>query len=187
VKFLPALFLSVATIAAIPSATAQEPAAASAVADKIIVGAPVFDRDGAQLGVIKSNDGSVAVISVGEKQIAIPIASFGSTDKGIAIGATVAEITNVLAEQDAKAAADLSAALVAGADVKNVDGTQVLAKIKRVDGDTVYLGIEAGELGFPKTAFYLKPEGLSIAYSGEDFAKVVNESTAPQAAKSPAE
>jgi hypothetical protein len=187
VKFLTALFLTAATISAIPSAATQEPAAQSSVAEKIIAGAPVFDRDGAQLGTIKSNDGSVAVISVGEKQIAIPVASFGLTDKGIAIGATVAEITQVIADQDAKAAADLSAALVAGADVKNVDGTQVLSKIKRVEGETVYLEIEVGELGFPKTAFYLAPQGLSIAYSVDDFAKVVKEATSPQAQATPAE
>jgi hypothetical protein len=187
VKFLTALFLTVATISAIPSAAAQEPAAPAAIAEKIIAGAPVFDRDGAQLGTIKSNDGSVAVIAVGDKQIAIPVASFGLTDKGIAIGATVAEITKVIADQDAKAAADLSAALVAGADVKNVDGTQVLSKIKRVEGETVYLEIEVGELGFPKSAFYLAPHGLSIAYSVDDFAKVVKEATAPQAPATPAE
>lgn len=182
VKFLTALLLSVAAVPVIPLAVAQEPGAASPVAEKIIAGAPVFDRDGAQLGTIKSNDGGAAVITVGEKQIAIPVTSFGLTDKGIAIGSTVAEITAVIAEQDAKASAALSAALIVGGDVKSVDGTQVLSKIKRVEGDTVFLEIAAGELGFPKSAFYLAAHGLSIPYNAADYAKVVTQATAPQAA-----
>lgn len=168
---------------------AQEPEAAAAVAAPAIpveIGAPVFDIEGAPIGNIVSNDGTNVVVSLGEKQVALPANSFGKNEKGLVLGLTVAQLTASLAQQDAAAAAALTAALQPEAEVRSVNGSAVIGKIKSVTGDVVVLSAAQGNVGLPVSAFFMAPHGLSTSFTAEQFTKAVADAAAAAQVANPA-
>lgn len=171
-----------------PPAATTQPAPAAAV--PLEVGSAVYDMEGALIGNIVSNDGTNIVVSVGEKQVALPANSFAKNEKGLVLGLTVAQLTASLAEQDAAAAAALTAALVPGAEVRGVNGSAVLGTVKSVNGDIVILTSAQGDVGLPVSAFFMPAHGLSTSFTAEQFAKAVADaaaaSTAAAATETPA-
>lgn len=180
-KLFPATLASailLATAGVTTSAAAQDTAATTAASAKVVVGSEVFDRDGTSIGTIKSVDAAAAIIAMGDKEIGIPLASFGSNERGLLLGATLAELQAALAAQAADAAAKLEAALVAGASVHSLNGTSIVGTIKGIENDIVLLTTDKGQFGFPKSAFYLPAHGLSIAYTAEQFDKTIADAAA---------
>ncbi len=76
-------------------------AASSATADakadfaaKLASGAPVVDKNGAALGTIEANDGSLVTLARGESKVKLPVAAFGPTASGtgVQLGMSAAEL-----------------------------------------------------------------------------------------------
>ena len=148
--------------AAAPATTAPAPAAPT-------VGAAVHDGTGAQVGTILSIAGDVAVIDTGANKVGYPIASIGTGPKGLTIALSKAELDANAAEQQAKAAADLTAKLVAGTAVRSRNGTASVGTIKAVDAEFVTLTTVKGDIKFPKAGFSLDPQGVIIGFTADEF------------------
>ena len=180
-----AAFALIATALPMSAAYAQE--AATTAAANVAAGASVYDPDGALVGTIERVEGDAALLTVGDKKIALPLSAFGKNDKGLLIGTKVDELKANIAAQEAEAAAKLQAALVVGADVRSVDGSAVVAKVKSIDGDNVILTSPDGDVGVPKSAFFMPEHGLSTPFTAEQFKQGVAQAKAAAAAQAPAQ
>lgn len=172
-----AAFALAATALPISAAYAQQTAAPAASA-QVAAGDSVYDPDGALVGTVESLNGDAAIVAVGDKKIGLPLNAFAKNDKGLLIGSKVDELKAAIAKQEAEAAAQLTAALVAGADVRSVDGSEVVAKVKSVEGDNVFLTTPQGDVGLPKSGFFLPAHGLSMAFTADQFKQAVAQANA---------
>jgi hypothetical protein len=78
-------------------------------------GATVRGAQGATVGTIKSNDGSLVTVTTPKGDVALPIAGFGAGPNGPVVGMTQAQIDAALAEAGAGANAAASGSADAGA------------------------------------------------------------------------
>lgn len=165
------LSLALAATAGATIAQAQTPAAAPAASTvKLDVGAKVYDSEGVELGPIASNDGSVVIITFGERQAALPTNAFSQTDKGLAITVTAAQLTAALDQQAAAATAALDAAIQPGAVIHGINGNSIVGKVKLADADGVVVTTESGEARLPRKAFFLSDKGLAMSFTADEFA-----------------
>lgn len=170
------LSLGFAAAAGAPALAQQAPAAAAAV--KLDVGTTVYDSEGAEIGKVTANDGANVVVMLGDKQVGLPITSFGQGEKGPALGITVAQLSAGIEQQAAAAGAALDAALVPGADIRSAQGTVVVGKVKSNDAEGVAVATAQGDVSLPKSAFFMSPQGLATSFTAEQFAAAVAEATA---------
>lgn len=160
-----------ATIAAPTVAVAQDAAAPAGVT--LNTGTTVYDSAGAVIGTVASNDGTNSVINMGDQQIALPNASFGTGEKGPAIGVTLEQLTAGIAQQKAAAQAAVTAALVPGASVKSLNGTAEVGTVKSADADGVILTTTEGDVRLPSNSFFIAAHGLSSSFTAEQFAAAI--------------
>lgn len=149
---------------------AQQAAAPSV---KLEVGTTVYDSEGAAIGPVTNNDGTNVVIKMGESQIALPIRSFGSTEKGAALGITSAQLAAGIEQQKAAAAAALTAALQPGTEVRSVKGTAIVGKVKLVEPAGVVLATSQGDVRLPANAFFMSAQGLATSFTADEFAAAI--------------
>lgn len=176
-KLTAALLMASAGMAT-SAAYAQEATAEAAPAVTVKVGDTIYDSEGALVGDVSEVNGNTAIIAVGEKKVGLPLNAFGKNDKGIIIGSTVAQLKASLAEQEAAATAALASAIVADAEVRSVNGSEVLGKVKSTEGDNVILTTEKGDVTLPKRAFFLPEHGLSVAFTAEQFQQALSQNGA---------
>lgn len=180
----------VTTLSLALAATTTAPALAqgtAAAAVKLDAGTIVYDSEGKEIGPVSSNDGTNVVIALGDKQVALPIASFGKTDKGPALGITVAELTAGIEQQAAASAAALDGALTAGADIRSAKGKAIVGKVKSASADAVVVTTAQGDFSLPRTAFFMSADGLATSFTAEQFAAAVAEAKAGASADTVAE
>ncbi len=175
-SLMTSLSLGLAAAAGAPALAQQAPAATAAV--KLEVGTTVYDSEGAEIGKVTTNDGTNVVVMLGDKQVGLPITSFGQGEKGPALGITVAQLLAGIEQQAAAAGAALDAALQPGADVRSAGGTTVVGKVKLVDADGVGVTTAQGDVRLPKSAFFMSPQGLATSFTAEQFAAAIAEATA---------
>ncbi|MCB2079970.1 MAG: hypothetical protein KDE55_20025, partial [Novosphingobium sp.] len=144
-------------------AMASLPAAAHAqAAPALAAGATVYGPQGGEVGKIEKVDGDVVVVNTGTHTATLQKSAFGSNDKGIAIGFTQAQLNQAIEAADQAAQAKLTAALVAGAAVRTMDGVP-LGVIKSVAEDgTIVVQREAGPFSLKKDQFSTDNEGVII-------------------------
>ncbi|PZQ21440.1 MAG: hypothetical protein DI569_11805 [Sphingopyxis macrogoltabida] len=177
--FIATLSLGTAAAVALP-AHAQEAAAAAV---DLSVGTKVFDSEGAELGTVTSAAGANVVVDLGEgKQVTLPTSAFGALEKGPTIGATKAQVVAAVEQANAGSAEKLAAALQPGTDVRGVNGTTILGKVKLVDADGVVLTTPTGEVKLPKTAFFVGQAGLATSFTAEQFAAAMQQVNTAEAA-----
>lgn len=170
-----------ATALPLNAAYAQE-TATTAAAVQVSAGDSVYDPDGGLVGTIDSVTEAGAILNVDDKKVGLPLNAFVKGEKGLLIGAKAEELKANIAKQEAEAAAKLQAALVVGAEVRSVDGSAVIAQVKSIDGDNVILTSPDGDVGLPKSAFFMPDHGLSTAFTAEQFKQGVAQANAAAAA-----
>ena len=164
-----------AKLAILATALAATPIAASAQE----AGQTVYGNDGNPIGTIESNDGTNAVIAVGEYTAALPVSIFGQGENGPTINATRDAVYEQLkaadeqakaaaAEAEAQAAAAMAAqrdaALIAGAAVLSADAQPagVVATID-ADMDAVVVEREGGVVTLKREHFAVDANGALMA------------------------
>lgn len=159
-----------AKLAILATALAATPIAAQAQD----VGATVYGNDGRPIGTVESNDGTTAVIAVGEFKAPLPVSIFGTGENGPTLNATYdavygqlqaadAQAKAAAAEAQAKAEAEaaeaLAAALVVGAPVITADA-QSLGLVEEIAGNNVVIKSEDETLvTLPVSLLAANPEG----------------------------
>lgn len=138
-------------------ALAQAPAAApAAAAAKVAAGATVYDTSGGVVGTIDSINGDLAVLATQKNKVSVPLASFGTGDKGPVIALTRDQIdqqAGAAAAQSAQAQDEKKKAqLTAGATVKDPQGGTV-GTIKSIDGQFALVDTSTVQVRLPLTAF----------------------------------
>ena len=168
-----------AKIAILASALAATPVAVSAQE----VGSTVYGNDGQAIGTIESNDGTNAVLVVGEFKAPLPVSIFGEGENGPTLNATRDAVYGQLKAADeqakaaaaeaqaaaaAEAAAKLEAALVVGAPVTTAD-SQSLGLVDEINGENVIIKTEDEQLvTLPVSLLAANPEGGLFALANFD-------------------
>ncbi len=165
------IFAAFALIAVQATAPAPTPAssATAPASTTVTVGATVYDGMNIAVGTIASVTGDIAVIDTGTNKVGYPVASIGIGAKGPTIALTKAQLDASAAEQQAKAAIDLTAKLVAGTSVRSRNGTTSVGTIKAVDSEFVTLTTAKGDIKFPKAGFSLDAQGVIIGFTADEF------------------
>jgi hypothetical protein len=136
----------------------QPPAPAAATSPS--VGATVFGAGGERIGTIASLTADAAVIDNGTNQAAVPLNAFAADANGFKITLTKAQFDTAAAQAAAQSQGQLKAALVAGAQVKAVDGATVIGTVKAVEGELVTLNTTKGDIRVPVKGFAVGANGL---------------------------
>lgn len=136
--------------------------AATAQAQEMAAGATVYGPEGNPVGTVTSVAGGNVVLDTGTHEATLPAASFGEGEQGPTITVTQAQLNAMLAEQAAAAEAQLDAALVETAVVTSADG-QDAGVVESIDGDTVILANEAGDVSLMREHFTVNAEGQLMA------------------------
>lgn len=168
-----------AKLAILATALAATPIAAQAQD----VGATVYGNDGNPIGTIESNDGTNAVLVVGEYKAPLPLNIFGAGENGPTLNTTYAavhqqlaaaeaarqqQIAEAQAKAEAEAAAALQAALVVGAPVVTAD-QQSLGMVEEIAGENVIIkGEDETLVTLPRNLLAANPEGGLFALANYD-------------------
>lgn len=147
------------------------------------VGATVYGNDGKPIGTVDSNDGTNAVIAVGEFKAPLPLSIFGQGENGPTLNTTYAAVyeqlkaadaqakqaaAEAMAKAEAEAAAALAAALVVGAPVITTDA-QSLGMIDEIAGENVIIkGEDEMLVTLPVSLLAANPEGGVMALASYD-------------------
>lgn len=146
-------------------ATAPMPAQAAPAPS---VGATVYDNQGAEIGKIESVANGNAVVFTGTNRAAVPLSSFGTSDKGPTLAVTKAELDAAAAQAAAAGAEQLRAQLKPGTQVHGSAGS-VLATVKALDGDNVVLSAGSREVRVPISGFGMNAQGVFINMTQAQF------------------
>lgn len=147
-------FSNMALAAALAFAATPAALLAQTPAQDVAVGTTIYGSDGEVLGTVTAVADGTVTVDTGTHQAALPATAIGKTDKGPTVGLTKAELDAQIETLATDQAAKVTAALVAGAPVVDVDGA-ALGTIKTVEADGV---VVEGANG----AFTLKPEHFSL-------------------------
>lgn len=177
------LTLGMALAAGTPALAQQAPAPAAAASVNLAPGTVVYDSEGKEIGPIASADGGTVVVSLGDKQAPLPANAFMQTDKGTAITLTLAQLTAALAQQEAALEAQLSAALQPGADIRGVNGSAIIGKVKSSDAEGVVVASAQGDVRLPRKAFFVGAQGLATSFTAEQFAAAIADAGATPSAQ----
>lgn len=152
-------FVPGAALAQAPATAAQGPA--------LSVGAVIYDPQGGEVGKIDSMTNDAVVIDTGAHKATLPKSAFGSSAKGPTVTITKAQIDMQVAAALEKAAAELNALLVPGAEVRGKSGALV-GTVKEVNGDQVVIDRASGPVSLTKAAFSANPQGLVISMTAAE-------------------
>ena len=152
--------------AALPAAAAAQHAAADHSA-AIAVGATVTGPEGNPVGTIDAVEGEAVLLNTGTHTATLPKNAFGHGDAGLTITVTKDQLNQMIVGMEAKAAAALDAALVAGAAVKGAGGNS-LGTVKEVDGESVIVTGDLGEFALGKDVFVADESGLVARVTAAD-------------------
>lgn len=159
---------------------AQATGAASATATPT-VGATVYGSAGTPVGTIESVSADAVVINTGTGRLALPPASIGKSEKGLAIGLTKEQLDAQAASAAATAATDLKSKLVAGAAVSARDGKTPLGTIKSADDQFVTVTTTRGtDVRLPIAGFGMGPNGVLLGMTANEFNAAVGGTAAPR-------
>ena len=173
--------LAIGLLAAAPAfaQTAPTTAPAAAASANVAAGATVYDTSGGTVGTVASVNGDVAVIDTGTHKAAVPMTSIGKGAKGPTMAMTKAQLDAAAAQQQQQAQAQLQQSLVAGAQVKSLNGTAVVGTIKSADAQFVTLTTPKGEVKLPANGFSMGPNGLIVGLTADQFDAAVSGAAAP--------
>lgn len=153
-----------------PAATAPsaaDPAAPAAGSASPVVGATIYDGQGAVVGKIEAIDAQNATLITTKSRVRLPLASFGTSPKGPTLGMTAAEVDTAAGPQGAignsapqTAAAASGAATVAAGPVRLTKGATVndpagakAGTIEEVSGDFAVVATGKNKVRLPLNAF----------------------------------
>lgn len=144
---------------------------------QVAVGATVFGPDGGEVGTIESVEGDVAVVNTGNLAANLPLEVFGEGENGPTIGWNKADLEAAVNSANEEAAAALTAALTAGADLYSVDGV-LLGKVDSVGDDgTVVVSLESGPISLPSDQMVLQADKLTFLATAADLKAAVDAQT----------
>lgn len=161
---LRAVFLATALIGAAAPAIAQNqsaPAPAAPAKADVTVGAAVLDVNGGSVGTVASVTGDIVVIDTGAVKASVPVTSLASSDKGVLIGMTKAELEAAAKGAAAGQQEQFLASLKPGTAVSDHNGGAV-GTIEAVDADTVTVATPTAKAKLPKNAIAQGPNGAVI-------------------------
>lgn len=147
--------------------------AQNATTPTFAIGDKVLGPQQKDVGTIVRIDGDNIVVNTGKHEAALAKSSFAKWPSGLVIGSTRDQLDAAVEQAAAKNKADLAAALVSGAEAKSLNGIKVLGKVKELEADFVLLATPDGDLRVPRSAFVLRPAGLTIGLTVEQFDKAV--------------
>lgn len=144
----------------------------AAFATDVAVGAKIYGPDGAEVGTVEKVEGGNVVVNTGSLKATLPTDVFGDGEKGATIGWNKAQLEAAVTEANQQAAAQLEAALVAGAEVYSVDG-QLLGTVEKIDGGIVVVAREAGPLSLPQDQIAMQGEKVTFLATAADIEAAV--------------
>lgn len=134
----------------------------------LAVGAKIYGPNGNEVGTIEKIEGEAVVVNTGTVTAALPANTFGTSDKGPTIGWDKAQLEAAVTEANDQAAAELKAALVAGADVYSSDAV-LLGKVKEVAKDgSVIVELSGGPVALPGAQMALQDAKLTFRATAAD-------------------
>ena len=147
------------------AAPAPAPAAGATTAPTagaaVAAGAVVYDTQGGTVGTVASIDGANAVVDTGTVKAAIPLASLGTSPKGVTLAMTKAQLEAAAGQSAAQASANFASQLTTGAAVYGTGGAQ-LGTIKATDAQFVTITTAKGDAKLPVGSFGPGPSGVTI-------------------------
>ena len=149
-KFFAAAALSLATLSG----------AAFAQAAGVAAGATVYDPQGGTVGTIDKVENGNAILNTGAHTVALPLDKFATSEKGPVISVTKQQLDDLASQAEGQSAAQVDAALVAGAAVVDNAGV-ALGTIDKVDGDNIVLKTEKGAVTLTRKYFALNNGALT--------------------------
>jgi len=160
-------FSNIALAAALAFAAA--PAAVLAQGADIAVGTTIYGSDGEPVGTVTAVADGVVTIDTGAHVAALPADAIGNTDKGPTVGLTKGELDSQIEQLTADQRAQLTAALVEGAAVVDIDGA-ALGTIKSVDDNGVVVESANGAFTLQTEHFSLQGDKIMAAVRAADVA-----------------
>jgi hypothetical protein len=154
-------------------AMAATPAALSA--RDVAVGETIYGSQGAAVGTVAEVGNGTVTIDTGKHKAALPADAIGEVDGKPAIGMTKEELDGQLDAMVAEQNAKLSAALVAGAAVADVEGA-ALGTVKSVDASGVVVESAHGAFTLQPQHFSLQGDKLTAAVRAADVAAQLGQS-----------
>lgn len=166
-------------LAAVDQAAAANDAKLNAA---LAPGADVLSAQGAAIvGKVKLVEADGAVLTTPQGDIKLPRnALFVNANGALATSFTADQFAAAMAQANQAAAADdaaVAAALTAGAEIRDINGTAVLGTVKSFDASNVVVATSEGDVSLPRSAFDMKPQGLAAAYSVAQFVAAVEQAT----------
>ena len=149
-KLFAAAVLSLATLSG----------AAFAQAAGVAAGATVYDPQGGTVGTIDKVENGNAILNTGAHTVALPLDKFATSEKGPVISVTKQQLDDLASQAEGQSAAQVDAALVAGAAVVDNAGV-ALGTIDKVDGDNIVLKTEKGAVTLTRKYFALNNGALT--------------------------
>ena len=149
-KFFAAAALSLATLSG----------AAFAQAAGVAAGATVYDPQGGTVGTIDKVENGNAILNTGAHTVALPLDKFATSEKGPVVSVTKQQLDDLASQAEGQSAAQVDAALVAGAAVVDNAGV-ALGTIDKVDGDNIVLKTEKGAVTLTRKYFALNNGALT--------------------------
>ncbi|WP_222926958.1 hypothetical protein [Sphingomonas gilva] len=156
--------LAAQTAAPAPVAQASTPAKPT-----LTVGTTVYDTAGGVVGTIEAVNGDAVTLSTGTVKVAIPSASFGTSEKGTAIGMTKVELEAAAQAASADAQAALKSQLVAGAQIYGQSGATPVGTVKEASADLVTVTTPKGDVRLPVAAFAARDGKIIIGMTAAEF------------------
>lgn len=170
--------------AALLLATTVLPAAAHAEAParpQITQGATVYDPQGGVVGTIEKVSGNTVVVNTGTNSATLDAGVFGSSDKGLSISFTQAQLNQAIEAANQASQDKLAAALVVGAPVRSKDNVPVGA-VKTINADgSVVVEREAGPFTLTRQNFATDANGLIIRLTARQIDDAIAQATGENA------
>ena len=166
-KLFAAATLSLATVSG----------AAFAQAASVAAGQTVYGPEGNQVGTIDKVENGNAIVNTGTHTVALPVDKFATSEKGPVISVTKQQLDDLASQAEGQSAAQVDAALVAGAAVVDNAGV-ALGTIDKVDGDNVVLKTEKGPVAMTRKYFAVNNGALTALVTKDQVLASLN--TAPK-------
>jgi hypothetical protein len=125
------------------------------------------------VGTIARVDGDSVIVNTGRHEVVLAKSAFAKWPAGLVIGSTRDQLEAAIDEANAKDKAALAAALVPGADAKSLNGVKVLGKVKELQSEYVVFTTPEGDFRLPRSVFVMRPAGLTVGLTVEEFEKAV--------------
>lgn len=160
--------------AAVAHAQEVEDASEATPGAELSVGATVYDPQGGEVGTIEEIAGGNVVVFTGTHRATLPENAFAAGPNGPAIAMTKAELDAAVAKVEASTNAQMTAALVPGAQVRSSEGT-VVGTVQKVEGNDIVVDLPDGAaITLTKEHLTADQNGLKLFMTAEQFQSAVN-------------